>query len=848
MRDRRTLVAALVAVAACVFVAGVPTAAMSQTNGPPATTFSGQGIDDADANVAATSPTTATNTSAAALTLAQSQVDAQDSRAVVVFQPEDTTEASTSASVTFQNQQPYAQQVSSVTVGRTPPEFSALIDSAPTRLPANGGGVVTVEVTADASVPAGTTTETEVTLRTVNGSVATATLEIEVRKPPALGTQTDSVDLGTVFPGDSVTGPFTLTERTGYDSITRPTVEEILRGSPSGSIAFPGLDDTTVPADGTAEQTVEISAAEDATRGQQLSWEVSLVTQLGLTPPATISFSAQVIYPPYYESIDLRDTTVVFDEPRDQTETITRERDVAITNGGDATMDVNDVSATIDHDGIDAAVRDVPSTIPGGSSRTVVVEIAADTEVPEGQWELELEVDADEPAPLAGEPTGTVTRTATVTVEHPTELTVSETEIDAGKVVFPDSVTDRIEIGERLGYNDIESLSIEQVSGPEEGWLTLAGTNVDRLAAGSTRALNMTLQFDPGVEFFKTYTWEFEVSGDDVETRTITILATPEIQQFDDVIADLEAANDATTGEASGVTLEMVNALESLEARLRDSEASFDQADIPAVVTTARSAILYAEALQETDAAIEEGDREGAQTSLVRAAAAFATLSDAAEDIEDPEIGARISTASTTAGTVLENYIERQQEYFSERLEGSETSRLQEAQINRELALLAELRGDQQEATNLRETAQDAFEEYSTLVADANENLIEARERRDELDESLFMSPLGQRVFFIGSYTTYDTETGAVLEQYDEAESQFAAAGATERAETAATERERLSSSYDDALLVSAALGVVFVLVFVLLLAWEIRALYRYRLDAEAAVTGDFLLPWAENQ
>jgi hypothetical protein len=294
--------------------------------------------------------------------------------------------------------------------------------------------------------------------------------------------------------------------------------------------------------------------------------------------------------------------------------------------------------------------------------------------------------------------------------------------------------------------------------------------------------------------------------------------------------------------------LEMADTLDTLEEMLQRGDSDATRGDITVLVSAGRSSILLLDGLDSATQRIENGNHAEAQEDLVRATAAFNTLSLAAEDVTSSELQSRTVSIRDTADSAIADLIEAQESHFLEQLESSETTMLQRAQTQRELARLAELSGDNERAAELRSEAESAFSTYSELISNGNENLISARQEREELDNDLFFSIGGIRAFWIGSLSAYNTKSTDILESYDTAVEQFEEAGATERAETAAAEQADIRSSYQTAYRVSLVIGGIFGILLFTLLLWEIRALYRYRLDSEDAVSGDFLLPWDETQ
>lgn len=763
------------------------------------------------------------------------------------FEPDDGSTLEWEIGVDISNVGDGYMDVRDIDVSGTPRGMSVSVGSYPDEINSGNTGIGVLNVEVNDYIDEGEHSFS-VTVTDSLGNSESATVTVEVSKPPVVGTDQRTVDLGEILVGESGTATLTLSERNGYTDIDGVEAS-VTSDDGQGSISFPGLGSRNIRADGSATQTVEVEVDENAEQGEQLEWDVSF------SPNADdgigtddVTFTADVLYPPYYEELSMGDSRLVFDEPRSEADEFTDRVTVDLANGGDLPMELQDVSVGVPNNpDIDASVVSGPSTIDPGSTGTITIEVRASSDSPAGGWAIELDLTANEPTTAPGEQTGSVTVTGNVDVEHETELVVDRTTVDAGEVIITDQTDETVTIRERLGYKAVEGFSIRQVAGPREGWLTVT-QEPERLNSGQQKPFGVNIQFDTTAELYTTYTWEFAVGGANVNTSTITIQAVPEPVNFAETISELEAAGEEGSGESEAVALEMAAALGELEQLLQEGEGDATRNDITKMVTAARSSLLLVDTAAEAQSLMDEGNFSQAQRPLVQATSAFNTFSVAVEDVSSSEISSRTEEIERSAEAVVSELIERQESHYLEELESEDPTMLEEAQTKRELARVAELSGDEQRATELRTEAQEAFNSYSELISSGNEELIAARQLQDEMDEDVFISPGGFKLFFISSLSTYNAESEKVLDHYDTAIENFEAAGATERADVAATERADIESTYENAYLASIGLGVALGVVLLVFIVWEIRALYRYRLDAEDAVTGDFLLPWAETE
>ena len=727
--------------------------------------------------------------------------------------------------------------VESISYSFVPSGLSPRTDDLPGTIRAGGSGDATIDVTVEDSLSEGThsfTAEVQDSL----GNSQSFQVTVEVIKPPAVGVSEDPVAVGEVLVGSDASRQFTITEEGGYDSISGIDVSS-LGLTKEGQISFPDENSVSVSRSGSTQTTVEVSLNDGVEQGKEVEWQQEIAPDDPDGFVARPTFTATVIYPPYFDNVTVADEEIQFDEPRDEVDMFEQDVDVEITNGGDLEMNILDVSPTVTDSDVTATVVDQPNTIGPRSTETATVRVSADSSAAEQTVNLSVDVTADEP--------GTTTANGTVGVVHNADLLVTSTEFEMGELVLLEELSRSTTIAERLGYEDVESFSVERVSGPDKEWLTVT-QQPDTLAAGESTQFIFAVEFDTSAELFTQQTWVFELDGENVEREEIRITATPQPVDFQETVETLENAGDGATGERATVTTEMADALTTLETQLQDDNTEANPDDITVLTTAANSGALFVAATQKAETAIENGNHEAAQQHLVNASANHNALTRYESEVSDDELRGQVRSARQAGDTVLADLLEQQRAHYEEQLETGELTTLEKAQVMRDLARLAELSGNEQEAAGLRKNSSALFEEYSTLVEDANSDLIEAREQREELDRQLFSRPFGQRVFFIGSFSTFNAESEEVLTTYDSAIEKFEEAGATDRAADARAERESLANSYGTSRLLSIALGAVLALLLLGFVAWEIRGLYRYRQDTEEAVSGDFLLPWAENQ
>lgn len=716
----------------------------------------------------------------------------------------------------------------SMSVGYTPTGISASLSDIPDRIGATSSESVDVDLEVDDSVSEGDH-EFTVSARDNLGNRATYDVTVRVEKLAAIDSETSVVNLGDVLVGKSTVKSFTLSESAGYEDVSDILVTFSERDG-RGNLAFGGIGSATIPAGESLSQDVTVKVNDGVEQGAGLRWSVEFAPNSNPSGSSRVVYTANVIYPPYYDGLSLGGTDFVFDTPTSQVSSYTDTVTMEVTNGGDLPMDVEGIDTTVDESEIEATVVDGPETIGARSSETIDVRIEAGTDATEGSHTLTATVESAE--------AGVETETSSVTVDRRATLAVADSNVSVGEIIVTKRASTSTVISEDLGYEAVRDYSFEQVSGPDNGWLTVV-ESPSGIEPGESGDLVVAVTFDPSATLYETYTWTFEVSGSNVETKTVSVSAVPRPIDFSQVREDLTDVDNDIDGSDEMVT-EMDTSLGSLEAKLRDGNAP--RSDIVALTTAGRSTTIFLESADETQSALDAENYSAAQLHLTRTSAAFRTLSVYTDRISNEELAEQAAGVTERADAILQSLTERQLDYYQQRLEAEETTMLERARIKRDLSRLAALRGDTDRAEQLRSEADNAFTNYSTLVAEGNERLEAGRSQRDDLDDSLFVSVLGQRFFWIGSVDRFEAETQATLEEYDEAQTQFNTAGATERATLAGDERAALASTYDQAQTLSFGLGAFLGLLFLVVLAIESRGVYRYIQESKAAVTGDFLV------
>jgi len=702
--------------------------------------------------------------------------------------------------------------------------------SVPDELDANEEGAVFLDISAEETLSEGPHTfSVQVTDSMDNSESFDVTVDIE--KEPVLSVSEDSIDFGDILIGQSSSRTIQLEESGGHESIDGIDVDYTYT-DPEGSVSLDGIEDTFINNDETSTQRITIDVDRTADQHANLDWDVDLTPAAASGIGTSVSIEGRVIYPPYYESASLENTTITMDEPRDETSEFTQTVSMTVGNGGDQTMEITGITPTVSTEGVTATVTDRPETIQPQSEATISLAVTADSSIDEGESELSVAVDSVK----AGEKTVT----STVTVEQETELTIDTKQLGYGEIVATQTVTRSTTINERLGYHDIENLTITQVAGPDSGWID-ATDRPTVVAAGGSEAFVTTLTFDTTARFFSEETWVYQVNGDNVEAQNISVRAVPRPIDFTATVDEIRQYDDGSSNRAT-VADETAGAMEDLASLLRQNTTQSTRADVPTVSAAGRSTTLFLQYTEEAQTQIDNGNYEEAQAAVTRSAAAFNTMDSAAGRVSQPDIAKRLGTSVDVADKILDGLIADQRTYYQQRLNASNTTMLQRAQIYRQLAQLSALSGDQEQEANYRNESKASFERYSTLISKGNTNLQNARQNQSALESDTMMSVLGTPLFWIDDLNQVESERTAINASYNQAQEQFITAGAVSRAQTVRSQRATFVQRLERARQISFAIAGVLGVLFVVVVLREALAVYRYFQESAEAATGDFLL------
>jgi len=752
----------------------------------------------------------------------QPQFGGADSPTETVIFTDSGSDGTTELDVGFDNNGQGVMVPDSVSLDSTPGGIDVSVDSLSNQVGAGGSGTAVLDVSVDPSVTAGDYTISG-TIDDNLGNTQSFSATVEVRKPPVL--TADDVDIGGVLIGDSNTVDLTISETAGFTGIDGVNVN-IIGTNDDGSVAVEGAGVASTSAGGSDTIEVQVSADSDAVQNADLDWQVELTPDDQYSPTESIDVTGEVFYPPTLESLSGQNAENVFDTPRSEAQTQITETEVTFTNTGDLDMSVTDVSATVDDPEVSASVVDVSGTVGGQSDGSATIALEADPEADEGTYPFTVTVDTAT--------AGTQSVTRDLTIEHVPEIAVERSELPLGDVTVR---TTSIDVSEVLEYESVPGVEVVRTAGPDQ-YLEITEQPTE-LQAGGSAPLVFAVAFDTSAELYQQYQWTFEIRGEGVETQTVTVIAQPTPYSFESISNNLSSYGGGS-GPRAATAAGMSDSLAALETRLRDGE-DVPEGDLTETVAAGETAILLLESLDAAEDARESDGPAAAQADVLRAQATLSAMSEYVARIDAPDADSSASGALDSARTATDEQVDAQVTYYESQLEG-DISTLQRASANRQLARLAESRGNTERASRLNSEASTAFDTYLQQVQNASASAEDARASRASIREDATLVILNQPlVLNPARLDSISAEIDAIDAAYATAERTYAEAGATGQAEAIAQERATVGQRLQLTQYGLWGATGLYGLVVLVALFRTARNLFAYQQDRRTVEMGAFL-------
>jgi hypothetical protein len=750
---------------------------------------------------------------------------ASDTSESVVLGPTDN-RFSESISFSFSNSGDGTMRVDSVRANPRNANLDAQIVDHPDEVLSGNTGTVTLTISGNKDISEDTY-QVEVTVDDAVGNSKSYTVQIEIRKPPAVGVTGTQVDVGNILRSETSSRTITFEELTGFDEVNGIVLYKA-RTPYNASIDLRDLSSAQISAGGSTDVQADFQVRGRANKHEQLTWQLNVKPDGEPDAEAQpVIIKARVVLKQHFSDIQANDVSFVFNRPRPAN--YAQSISGTVRNGGHFELDVTGASAAVTRSGISAEVIDSPNTIPRHSIDSYEVRIIAEDSVPEGEYPVEITFDA------ADAPSETITRLVTIT--HEREMSVSSKKIDFGEITLTNTDTRTVAVEEELGYQPIENLRVVRVSGPERGWLSINNpTSVD---PGSSETVSFTVNFDDKAEVFSEYTWTLEISGEDVETKTVTVTAIYGFPE-EEVINQLQNHKESDSSR-SAIATPMIDVLQGLEGKARSDEISGGEVSI--AFTSGKATDQFLDAMQRYEEVVEAEGNEAAQDELLEAAVAFNIFERYASQLSDQEFQTKSEQSLSQAKKVLDEAIDEQEAYYEGKLRNEDTSLLTAANIKRELARIALFRGNESRAKTLRKDANRTFNNYAENVSAGVERSQQADVFYQEMKSSMLVVVAGRPLLPNPmAYDAFAQQSTSIISQYEKAESNFRDAGASSQATEVQEDRNKVAADLRFARYSLYAFSVLYTVVFLFGLIRMGGNMIAYVRDVREAASGDFLV------
>jgi hypothetical protein len=754
-----------------------------------------------------------------------------DSSTELVF--DDRGSESTDLRVSVSNSGEGVMKPTGVEYSGVPSGLSVSTLGLPDTIRAGGNADLALNVVADDGLSPGTY-RFRGTVRDNLDNSQTFSVTVEVRKPPVIELP-GTVSVGDVLVGSQTSASVQLSEVLGYRGIDGTTVNVIER-TEYGSLSTQDLERVDTSPGGSTTGEVVVGVNSDAPQHTQLEWTIRVRPTAEYSAGVVTRIEGRVIYPAQLGDVVAPRRTVSFDRPRSQTESYTRRVPVTIPNTGDLEMTVTDVEVSADSPGINARVVDVPRTVSGLDRSNATVEYTFAPDTPEGAHDVSLRIETED--------AGSKTVDTSLTVRKYPRLGLEDEALSAGDVVVTERRTVTTEVAEELEYESIEDLTIRQISGPES-YIEVVQRPPSSLGAGERASVVFAVSFDASASFDREYRWTFEVSGQNVETRTLVVSARATPYSFDQVRSRLETDASAPEWQAS-TTDGMLVAFDQLEAALR-SESDTDSQDLTRTIAAGESTVAFVDAVQTARASRAAGNDTRTHRAVIRAVTSADALRKYVQNISNARVRQAAMRSVEAADRVAQREAQIQAEQYRDRVSNESATVLARARARTRLAQFALLRGRPAEAREYRRAANKAFDEYVDAIETGSQYEAQAWDRAERIRSDGVVVIEGTPVVLNPTrLTTLPRRVTAVEESYEQAIATYERAGAVRAAESARSERTRTVQTLERAsrwlLYLTVGYGAVALLLFG---AFVYRA-YAFVRDLRAARTGAFLIAQRE--
>lgn len=490
-----------------------------------------------------------------------------------------------------------------------------------------------------------------------------------------------------------------------------------------------------------------------------------------------------------FGNITLTDSTITYDHPRNETQVLEEAIELTVENEGNEELVVDSVTPLTGATGLQVTPTNLPETIPPNSNRTIILIVAADPNLPEGEYPLTVELEAEDENISDASLTTSLTITHDTIMQLSSEFFTSPNEINLGERQIGTAMRFDVAIRERLGYQDIADVEIERQDGPEK-WLKVVNAP-DHIEAGSTETLTFEIQIDPRVTVYDELVWQYTVDGSNVEQQSIQIRMIP-IPPGREVCTLSSGSPSSFTPSTPNSTelLVILDEMESMDDTLYNGPVDISEMNRVQGFCAATSNYIGAAAQVEMRLAEEEYDEARRETLL--AASSLEQMNQTGEQIESDEYREHVDSILNHSKIYLNELVAEQEGYHRTRLTSENTSLLEKAKSKHSLADFARYRDDIQRARNLDSDADEMVERYSDHVAEGEQSLRVADQLWRETESDLIVT-VGDDLVLLNpvAYRTLSARTENLRANYSAAEEAFRAVDEDARADRVAILRRQ---------------------------------------------------------
>lgn len=427
--------------------------------------------------------------------------------------------------------------------------------------------------------------------------------------------------------------------------------------------------------------------------------------------------------------------------------------------------------------------------------------------------------------------------TATYEIPFPT-MRIENTEIDFGEITFEpgkDTAIGELEIKETGTYTPVEGIKFFQISG-ERGWIS--SPTDDYVSPGSTKKFSFTILLPEDASIGKK-SWSFNMSTKYAGSRQIIAKVIVSFPGIEDNINLLQEMNTLPIVEnytdASAL-------LEGSISLLENSRRATDIAELSRVMSISSGTRTL---LNQINIVIltQEEDIKFASDAIIQAKPALNKITIGNENLEDEGLRQYSSSIARSSESLWELKAKEVINTLYDRGKESEDSNYKvSASSYKKISQIYSLLGDSEKAGIFEEEHKRMVEIYRGAISNAtllknnvDDMLVEAREKMSTLgDNYIVLNPL--------AYEYVSERYGNAVKNYELASNSYRNAGEINDADSLARDLEVLKKEKNFIVTAFVVYGLIWVVIFIIIMARTIIGIQNYGLDERDETLGDVVI------